>query len=363
MFYLTNRSRDHFSSMQNEKKILSTKKIIIAVVLLIAIVGAVVGLQFYKTYFAGNVTDNEKFLYVRTGAGIEELLKEVEQKKILNDVGAFQKAALKMELYTKLKPGKYSLKKGMNNRSLINMIKAGNQEPVKLKFQGLRKKENFAGYLSRQLEPDSLTFITYLDSTSVFEKYGFNKENFYTMFIPNTYEMYWNTAAPDFLERMHQEYSKFWSQARKDKAAAFKLTPLQVTILASIVDGEALYDKEMPTIAGLYLNRLSKGIKLQADPTVIYANGDFTVNRVTGPLLRVESPYNTYKYSGLPPGPIMMPSIAAIDAVLNKENHEYIFMCAKEDFSGYHNFAKTRAEHEVNANKYRAALNARKIFR
>lgn len=350
--------------MSNEKKTLSIKyKIIIAAAALILIVGAVIGLQFYNTYFAPNVTDNEKFLFVRTGSDMKALLKEVEEKKILNNVEAFQKAALKMELFSRLKPGKYTLKKGMNNRNLINMIKAGNQDPVKLKFQGLRTKQNFAGYLSRQLEPDSLTFINYLDSNAVIGKYGFDKENFYTMFIPNTYEMYWNTAAGDFLERMHQEYTKFWTSARKDKAKALNLTPIQVTILASIVDGEALYDKEMPTIAGLYLNRLSKGIKLQADPTVIYANGDFTVNRVTGPLLRIESPYNTYKHAGLPPGPIMMPSIAAIDAVLNKENHEYIYMCAKEDFSGYHNFAKTRAAHEVNARKYRAALDARKIFR
>lgn len=350
--------------MSNEKKTLPTKyKIIIAAVAVILIAGAVIGLQFYNTYFAPNVTDNEKYLFVRTGSDMDAVLKELGDKKILNNIESFQKAALKMELYTRLKPGKYTLKKGMNNRNLINMIKAGNQEPVRLKFQGLRTKQNFAGYLSRQLEPDSLTFINYLDSNKVIEKYGFDKDNFYTMFIPNTYEMYWNTAADDFLERMHQEYSKFWTATRKDKAAALKLTPIEVTILASIVDGEALYDKEMPIIAGLYLNRLSKGIKLQADPTVIFANGDFTVNRVTGPLLRIESPYNTYKNAGLPPGPIMMPSIAAIDAVLNKENHDYIYMCAKEDFSGYHNFAKTRAEHEVNANKYRAALDARKIFR
>ena len=350
--------------MSNEKKKLSNKyKIIIAAVVVILIAGAIIGFQFYNTYFAPNVTDHQKYLFVRTGSDMKAVLKEVESKKILKNVESFQKAALKMELYTRLKPGKYTLKKGMTNRTLVNMIKAGNQDPVKLKFQGLRTKQNFAGYLSRQLEPDSLAFINYLDSTAVMAKYGFDKENFYTMFIPNTYEMYWNTGAEDFLERMHQEYSKFWTSARKDKAAALKLTPIEVTILASIVDGEALYDKEMPTIAGLYLNRLSKGIRLQADPTVIFANGDFTVNRVTGPLLRIESPYNTYKNAGLPPGPIMMPSIAAIDAVLNKEDHQYIYMCAKEDFSGYHNFAKTRAEHEVNANKYRAALDARKIFR
>jgi UPF0755 protein len=349
--------------MNNEKKTISIKKIILAAAVVIFIVAAVIGLQFYTNYFAGNVTGKEKYLYIKTGSKIQDLYMEIEGKGIVKNFEAFKKAADKMELESKLKPGKYALKEGMNNRSLINIIKSGNQVPVVLKFQNLRKKENFASYLSKQLEADSLTFITYLDSTAVIDKYGFNKENFYTMFIPNSYEMYWNTTPADFLDRMNKEYTKFWTQERKDKAAAFKLSPVQVSILASIVDGEALYDKEMPVIAGLYLNRLEKGIKLQADPTVIFANGDFTVNRVTSALLRVESPYNTYKNAGLPPGPIMMPSINAIDAVLNKDDNDFIYMCAKEDFSGYHNFAKTRAEHEVNANKYRQALNKRKIFR
>jgi len=349
--------------MNNENKNSNTKKIIIAAAIIMLIVVAIVGLQFYTTYFAPNITGKEKYLYIKTGSKIQDLYMEVEAKGIVKNFDAFKKAAIKMELESRLKPGRYTLKDGMNNRSLINIIKSGNQEPVVLKFQNLRKKENFASYLSKQLEADSLTFISYLDSASIIDKYGFNKENFYTMFIPNSYEMYWNTAPADFLDRMNKEYTKFWTKERKDKAAALNLSPIQVSILASIVDGEALYDKEMPIIAGLYLNRLQKGIKLQADPTVIYANGDFTVNRVTNALLGISSPYNTYKYSGLPPGPIMMPSINAIDAVLNKDNNDYIYMCAKEDFSGYHNFAKTRAEHEINANKYRQALNKRKIFR
>lgn len=251
----------------------------------------------------------------------------------------------------------------MNNRSLINLIKAGNQDPVKLKFHNIRKKEEFAAYLAKSLEADSATFIKVLDSAALVEKYGFTVDNSYTMFIPNTYEMYWNTTPLEFFDRMQKEYTKFWTAERKQKAAALNLTPQQVTILASIVDGEALYDKEMPSIAGLYLNRLNKGILLQADPTVIFANGDFTVKRVTGPLLRVESKYNTYKYAGLPPGPIMMPSINAIDAVLNHEHNNYIYMCAKADFSGYHAFAETKAQHEVNAKAYRAALDKRNIFK
>ncbi len=192
---------------------------------------------------------------------------------------------------------------------------------------------------------------------------GFNEENVLVMFIPNTYEFYWNSSPTDFFEKMLKQYNKFWNSERKQKAAALNLSPIQVSILASIVDAEALYDKEMPTIAGLYLNRLNRGILLQADPTVIFANDDFTIKRVLNSHLASNSKYNTYKYGGLPPGPIMMPSIKAIDAVLNKENNNYIYMCAKEDFSGYHAFAETREQHEINANKYRAAMNKRNIYK
>jgi UPF0755 protein len=350
--------------MTNEKKSIKPgTKIILVILLIIVAVGGYFAFNFYRVYFAPNATGTEKYLYVRTGSNLDDLFAELRHKDVLNETGTFSQAAAKMDLARALKPGRYKLTKGMNNRSIINMLKSGNQDPVKLKFQNLRKKENFAGYLSRSLEPDSLTFINLLDSAALIEKYGFNKDNSYVMFIPNTYEMYWNVTASDFFERMHKEYVKFWNDERKQKAAALNLTPIQVSILASIVDAEALYDKEMPVIAGLYLNRLNKGILLQADPTVIFANDDFTVKRVTNSLLQVQSRYNTYKYAGLPPGPIMMPSINAIDAVLNREKNNYIYMCAKEDFSGYHNFAVTVQEHEINARKYREALNKRNIYK
>ncbi|MNX68841.1 putative aminodeoxychorismate lyase [compost metagenome] len=338
-------------------------KIILLSLLVVLAVGGYFGIKFYKVFFAPNTTGKEKYLYVRTGSNLDNLFEELRRKDILTEIGTFSQAAAKMDLARSLKPGRYKLTKGMNNRSIINMLKSGNQDPVKLKFQNLRKKENFAGYLANNLEPDSLTFMSVLDSAALIEKYGFNQDNSYVMFIPNTYEMYWNVTALEFFDRMHTEYEKFWNAERKQKAAALNLTPIQVSILASIVDAEALYDKEMPIIAGLYLNRLNKGILLQADPTVIYANNDFTVKRVTNSLLQVQSKYNTYKYAGLPPGPIMMPSINAIDAVLNREKNNYIYMCAKEDFSGYHNFAVTVQEHELNAKKYREALNKRNIFK
>jgi UPF0755 protein len=338
-------------------------KVIAVILVVILAIGGYFSLKFYNTYFAANVTAKEKYLYVKTGYVFEDLVTDLRYKEILNDIGTFWQAAEKMELQGALKPGKYRLKEGMNNRTLINMLKAGNQEAVKLKFQNVRKIENFAALLAKNLEADSLAFIRLLDSTAFIAQYGFNRETVYTMFIPNTYEMWWNTSPEDFFKKMNAEYLKFWNAERKRKAAALGLDPIKVTILASIVDAEALYDKEMPTIAGLYLNRVKKGMLLQADPTVIFANGDFTVKRVTGPLLRVDSKYNTYKYVGLPPGPINMPSINAIDAVLNKEDNNYIYMCAKEDFSGYHNFAATEQEHNINAKKYREALNKRNIFR
>jgi UPF0755 protein len=348
---------------ENKKDTKKSTKIVFIVLILLVIVAGFYGLKQYNIYFSPNISGKETYLYVKTGTTLDDLYKEIKNKDLLKDMGSFSQAAAKMDLAQRLKPGRYKLSKGMTNRSLINMIKAGNQEPVKLKFHNIRKKEDFAGYLAKNLEADSAAFIKVLDSAALIEKYGFTPDNSYTMFIPNTYDMYWNTSPLEFFTRMQKEYDKFWTAERKQKAAALKLSPQQVTVLASIVDGEALYDKEMPIIAGLYLNRLNRGILLQADPTVIFANNDFTVKRVTNALLRVDSKYNTYKYAGLPPGPIMMPSISAIDAVLNHDNNNYIYMCAKEDFSGYHAFAETKAEHEINANKYRAALNKRNIFK
>ena len=348
------------STNQSKKK---NFKVIIAILAVVLAVGGYFGIKFYNTYFAPNVTDKEKYLYVKTGYVFEDLVTDLRYKEILNDIGTFWAAAETMNLQGPLKPGKYRLKEGMTNRALINMLKAGNQEPVKLKFQNIRKIEGLASLLAKNLEPDSVAFMRLLDSAEFVEKYGFTTETVYTMFIPNTYEMYWSTSREEFFKKMNAEYLKFWNDERRKKAAALGLDPIKATILASIVDAEALYDKEMPTIAGLYLNRLERGILLQADPTVIFANNDFTVKRVTGPLLRVDSRYNTYKYAGLPPGPINMPSISAIDAVLNKEDNNYLYMCAKEDFSGYHNFAATVQEHNINAKKYREALNKRNIFR
>lgn len=336
-------------------------KLIIAFLSLLLLIFLMLVNNYYRKYFGSNVTDKQKYLYIHTGATYMDVVKTIEQAGIVYDTSSFLQIAQKMDYPEKVKPGKYRLKRGMSNRQLINMLKAGNQEPVKLAFQNIRLKENFVGMVAKKIESDSLSMIRLLDSSTFVAKYGFNKDNIYVMFIPNSYELYWNTSAEKFFGRMYDEYQKFWTEERKIKAKSIGLNPIEVSILASIVDGEALHDKEMPMIAGLYMNRYNRGIALEADPTVIFANHDFTIHRVLNKHLRVESPYNTYIHKGLPPGPINMPSIKAIDAVLNYTKHNYIYMCAKDDFSGYHNFASTIQEHQHNAQKFQKALNERNI--
>ncbi|MBE7177559.1 MAG: endolytic transglycosylase MltG [Mucilaginibacter polytrichastri] len=336
-------------------------RIIVAFVLIVLIGLGITGLNYYLKYFGGNVTDRQKYLYIKTGSAYGDVYHTLQEQGILKDTTSFQWVAAHME-YTRIKPGKYRLQKGMNNRTLINMLKAGNQEPVRISFRNLRLKEDFAKYVSANIEADSASVMRLLDSSDFVGKKGFTTDNIFTMFIPNTYELWWNTSAREFFDRMSSEYSKFWTPARREKAQKIGLSPIEVTTLASIVDAEALHDEEMPAVAGLYMNRLNKGIKLESDPTVIFAQKDFTIRRVLNKYLIINSPYNTYMYAGLPPGPIMMPSIRAIDAVLNYQKHNYLYMCAKEDFSGYHNFASNHADHIANARRFQKALNDRKIM-
>ncbi|MGK6351022.1 endolytic transglycosylase MltG [Parapedobacter sp. DT-150] len=346
-----------------EKKKKGSVRVLLLIAAVVVVAGGIVAYRYYKGFFAPNVTAETEYLYVYTHWDFEDVMTSIGELHAVEDTAAFRWAATKMDYPTRVKPGKYKLEPGMNNRTLVNKLGGGFQEPVNLRFENVRLKENLAAVLAGQLEPDSLAFINLLNNDTLAGQYGFDRENFFSMFIPNTYEFYWNTSTARFAERMHEEYQRFWSAARKEKAAQLNLTPQEVSVLASIVKGEALHTDEMPTIAGLYLNRLRKGMLLQADPTVIFANNDFTIRRVLYKHLRMDSPYNTYLYRGLPPGPIMMPSIASIDAVLNYRQHDYLYMVAKDDFSGYHNFAVTQAEHNANARKFQQALNERNIMR
>ncbi len=346
-----------------KKKKNSLLKIVLVIAVLALVAGGIIAYKYYRGFFEPNVTAEEEYLYIYSHWDFEDVMSNIGELHLVDDTASFRWAAEKMDYPNRVKAGKYRLEPGMNNRTLINKLGGGFQEPVKLRFENIRLRENFAAHLASQLEPDSIAFINLLNDDSLASYYGFDAENFFSMFIPNTYELYWNTSAERFIERMQQEYEKFWNDQRRQKAADLNLSAQEVSVLASIVKGEALHVDEMPTIAGLYINRLRKGMLLQADPTVIFANNDFTIRRVLYRHLRTDSPYNTYLYRGLPPGPIMMPSIASIDAVLNHTQHNYVYMCAKDDFSGYHNFAVTQAEHNINARKFQQALNERNIKR
>ena len=293
-------------------------------------------------------------LYIPTGADYQYVKNELVSLDVLQSKNAFDWLAKKSHYNENVHPGRYVLIDGMTNQQLINMLRMGYQTPVKVVFNNMRTIEQLAGRISEQIEADSISIVDAIYANDNVDA---------TTFIPNTYEFYWNTDADDFVEKMIVEYNRFWNESRLQKAEEKKLSPRQVSILASIVDKETTKTSEMPRIAGVYMNRLNKHWPLQADPTLVFALGDYNIRRVLDVHKNIDSPYNTYKYAGLPPGPICIPSIAAIDAVLNAEKHNYFYFCAKDDLSGYHVFAKTITEHNKNAEKYRRSLNKNKIYK
>jgi UPF0755 protein len=338
-------------------------KLIMVCVLAAMVIGYLGYRKFYKPNVRVETKNGESFLYIHTGSSFEQVLSSLTEHKYLCDPKSFEWMAVKMNYPNHVKPGKYKISDGMSNRALLTMLRAGNQVPVRLVFNNIRFKQELASHISKQMEVDSMDMLRALDDESLLSKYGLDKQTIIAMFVPNTYEMYWNTSAKDFLDRMYKEYKRFWNEKRIREAKSIGLSPVEVSTLASIVEEESQKKSERPTIAGVYLNRIKKDMFLQADPTVKFAVGDFTIKRILNKHLEYDSPYNTYKYLGLPPGPICIPSISAIDAVLNRQKHEYLYFCAKEDFSGYHNFARTMEQHNQNADKYRKALNKAKIWK
>lgn len=340
------------------------KKLIIAFLVIFLIGFAYVGYRVYRIVYETNVNLGYKkqiYLYIPTGSTYDEVRNLIIKENIIINMSSFDWLAHKKNYEASVKPGKYKITSGMSNNDIINKLRSGDQEPVKLKFNNIRTKEQLASKISKQIEADSISLITLLNDISFIQKYKFNKDNILAMFIPNTYEIFWNTSASQFISKMNKEYLGFWNAKKIEKAKKIGLTPIEVSILASIVQSETAKSKEMPRVAGVYMNRLRKDMLLQADPTVIYAIGDFTMKRVYKKHLEYDSPYNTYKYLGLPPGPICLPEIIAIEKVLDYEKHDFIFFCAKDDLSGYHSFAKTNAQHEENARRYQNALNRLKI--
>lgn len=336
------------------------KGIIILLAVLLA-GGGIVGYKYYRMIFRVNVDLHGKesvIFYIPTGSVYQDVESRLVGEEILMDASSFSWLAEKKGYKDAVKPGKYEIRDGMTNNTLINMLRSGRQEPVKLTFNNIRTREQLAGKVGPLLECDSASIVDLLNNeTYTREKFNMSREEVMCIFIPNTYEIYWNTSAEEFLERMHQEFQKFWTDERKAKAAAMSMDPVKVTILASIVHQETKKTDEVDDIAGVYINRMNDGWNLEACPTVIYAIGDFSKKRVLKSDLSFESPYNTYLHQGLPPGPICLPPPEVVDQTLNYAKHDYFFFSAKEDFSGYHRFAKTNAQHERNAALYHAALN------
>lgn len=352
-------------SLEQKSRAMTFPRIGKFIIIFFAIAFVVAGARGYQLYgyiFNPNVK-SDYILLITDKDDFESISQQLETDQVLNNFKAFKWVAKKKKYKDFIRPGRYELKKGMTTNEMVNMLRSGAQQPVDVTFNNVRFKEGLAGKVSKYIQADSLEILGLFANDEQITEWGFNSETFRTMFIPNTYEMYWTTSAQEFAQRMHMEYERFWNEERKMKAEAINLSPAEVSVLASIVQSETIKKDELKTVAGLYVNRLKRGILLQADPTVKYAVGDFKIKRVLNKHLEIESPYNTYKYAGLPPGPICFPSIASIDAVLDYESHKYLYMCAREDFSGYHNFAKTLRQHNRNAKSYQKALNDRRIFK
>lgn len=334
--------------------------------IILLLLAVLIGGRFYRYINAPNVDLSRvesPYIHIPNGTNFYQLKAILQQSGAVKDMESFDWVAQKKNYPEKIIGGRYKLVDRMSNNRLVNLLRSGKQEPVNLTFNNIRKIEQLASVVSMKLMLDSASLMDLLNDTDYISELGFTPSTLPCLFLPNTYQIYWNTDSKSFVERMKREHDHFWTDEKIAKAGAKGLTPMQVSILASIVDEETQKTDEKPMVAGLYLNRLNIGMRLQADPTLKYALGDFTIKRLLNEDKTVESPYNTYKYAGLPPGPIRIPSITGLNAVLNAEPHNYLYMCAKEDFSGYHNFAKTLGQHNLNAARYRIELNKRGIRR
>jgi UPF0755 protein len=345
--------------MSRKKRKSSGRKAVLAIVIVLL---GIAGFLALKTFGpATDINGDKHYFYIRTGSDYNAVLKDIQDQGILSSTIFFDFLAQRANYPSRVKAGKYRIDKGMSNFQIIRMLRAGRQEPVKLVINKLRTKQDFISFLGSQLEADSNDVRRLLQDSVFLSQYGLNADNAMAIVIPDTYELWWNTGAPKVMNKLGGYYTQFWTAARKEKAEKQGLSLPQIATVASIVDEETNNNPEKPNIASVYINRYRKGMRLQADPTVKFAIGDFTIRRVTGAHTAFASPYNTYYTAGLPPGPICTPSKKSVDAVLNAPQTDYIYFCAKEDFSGTHRFAASYAEHMKNARLYQQALNARGI--
>lgn len=321
----------------------------------------VIGIVCYFLFAGIAKNEGTSYLYIDDDDDMDSV--SVKLSEIASPIGvtAVRTLARHMGYVDKIRTGRYALESGMSSLQFFRNLRNGHQEPLKLVMPSVRTKARLAQELGSMMMFRDSDFLEAIKDADVCKKYELDTATIISMFIPNTYEVYWDTPIEKFLDRMKKESDRFWKGDRMAKAEKLHLTPVQVIIIASIIDEETANNGEKPMVAGMYYNRLMQNMPLQADPTIKFALQDFSLRRIYTKLLSVESPYNTYRNAGLPPGPIRIPSVAGIDAVLNLVHHDYLFMCAKEDFSGTHNFAKTYQEHLVNAAKYSKALDARGV--
>ncbi len=344
------------------------KKILLTIVGLGLIGGGWFAYMVYNAIFSPNTRfdSDETVIYIPTDADFSDVKASLEP--LLRDMGTFERIARRKGYASQVKGGKYAIRKGMGNNDIINSLRSNNI-PITLSFNNQERLENLAGRVAQQIEPDSSTLLKVMKDVDFLKSKGMDEASEMVLYLPNSYEFFWNTSAQGFRDRMLKEYQRFWTEERVAKARAQGLTPSEAVTLASVVHKETAKVDERPRVAGLYLNRLRKNMRLQADPTVIYAlkklsgNFDTIIKRVLYKDLELDSPYNTYKYAGLPPGPITMPDISAIEAVLNPEKHDYLYFVVNVENFGYHKFAKTLAQHNRNKVQYIRWINSKRINR
>ena len=330
------------------------------------IIAFIISLLFYRLLFSDNIRDNDSgknhILFIHTGSSYKDVISLLNDQRVLKNMESFEWMAKKLHYTENVKPGRYVLNNESGNLALLKKLRSGRQDPVNITFNNIQNKEQLAEKISKQIEAGKEELLAEFNNRRFLDSLHLTEDNFPTIFLANTYQFYWNISAGEFVKRMLKEYNKFWTEKRRLKAQSLSLLPTEVIILASIVQKESTKYDEYPTIAGVYLNRLQIGMPLQADPTVLHALKKLGISRrVTNADLKIDSPYNTYKYKGLPPGPICLPELKSIDETLNAEDHNYLYFCAKEDFSGYSNFAETWEQHLVNARKYQKALDEHNI--
>jgi len=353
-------------SSKKKKNTSPLKKVVLAFIILIGISLISATYVLYERALRPNISQpisehEPVYIYIRNADTFQDVVNNLSSQKMLHNIAHFVWVAEYLKYPENVLPGRYQITRNLNNYELVKLLRSGKQTPLRITFNSFRTKEQLAGKLGNLIEADSLEIIDLFNDEKFMKSYSLSPEQALCLVIPDTYEFYWNTTALDFIEKMYKAYLDFWNDERRAKAKKIGLSPAEVASLASIVQLESNKSDERPIIAGVYLNRLKSGMKLQADPTVQFASGTFGSRRVGGQVLKTDSRYNTYVYKGLPPGPIYLPSKNAIDAVLNSQSHNYLYFCARTDGSGYHDFASTYAQHQLNAAKYRRWLNKRNI--